>query len=674
MMRWIWLAALAAAACSGGGDDSYHVPTHSDAPRDTPADAAPDAPPDAPPDAMIDAEPDAPPDAMIDAMPDAMLPDLYFTPPSLDFGTVYPSNAQRVITLVNPRTTSVPITSTDITSQFSIVLNGCTPSIPAMSQCDITVQLTATSGGPDNGTLTVHAGGLAPMDVHAAVTAVLGMEVDVSIGGAGTGSVSSSPAGISCPLGCSDVFSSGVTLTAAPAPGSVLSDWGYAGCPMPTPSCTIPFATGDVQLAPTFAISSDSVTVLTFAGNVPGEVSVRDTNGQLVTTCTNSCTFHSIANVGLILYGSTTQVFGGFSGACTSTAPIAHCNLNATVGAHDVTATFTSDPRVLFTRVSTEPFTAVAFDGSGNLFAATTSNLYKYTSTGTLTWTKPITGIVALAATPTAGVNLVAGTTLRGLDAGGTTVWSSTLDSMLQGCSTATRFPRCLATSPDGTIAVGGPHGFGRYTSAGALGWKVLQTESEYSVAIDSSDDVYVVDDYTTASVLDIRRFTGAAGTEVLSGMAPNTTPWIVGASVNSIGTIALGPSTQIWATSATSATPSAELRSYTLDGSGGVSTNQTIVGGIPTPRPAVSLTATGGSWYVPSVDYGTACTFTLSSVANANPDVRSALDGNDPVVPEGYFGFAPNDMAVDAQGHTALAGAYNGATFSGGVLQVFSP
>ena len=53
--------------------------------------------------------------------------------------------------------------------------------------------------------------------------------------GTGTGTMTSSPAGINCTANCSGTFNSGtaVTLTAAPAAGSVFAGWSGTGCGTP---------------------------------------------------------------------------------------------------------------------------------------------------------------------------------------------------------------------------------------------------------------------------------------------------------------------------------------------------------------------------------------------------------------------------------------------------------
>jgi hypothetical protein len=73
------------------------------------------------------------------------------------------------------------------------------------------------------------------MDAARSVTATFTLKthtLDVSKDGTGTGSVSSSPAGIDCGTTCSHAYDDGtvVTLTATPDTGSDFTGWTGAGC------------------------------------------------------------------------------------------------------------------------------------------------------------------------------------------------------------------------------------------------------------------------------------------------------------------------------------------------------------------------------------------------------------------------------------------------------------
>ena len=83
------------------------------------------------------------------------------------------------------------------------------------------------------------------MNAAASVTATftaqpLSFTLSVSKAGTGSGTVTSSPAGINCGADCSEAYSAGtvVTLTASPASGSTFSGWSGAGC-SGTGACTV---------------------------------------------------------------------------------------------------------------------------------------------------------------------------------------------------------------------------------------------------------------------------------------------------------------------------------------------------------------------------------------------------------------------------------------------------
>jgi sugar lactone lactonase YvrE len=162
----------------------------------------------------------------------------------------------------------------------------------------------------------------------------------VTRAGAGSGAVTSSPAGISCGATCSAAFAAGtsVTLTAAPASGSVFAGW--SGACSGTGTCTVDM-TSARSVTATFAPipppppTPQRLTVTNSAvGGGSGTVTSSPAGISCGTTC--SAAFAYGASVTLTATPSPGSAFSGWSGACTGTG---NCTV-AMTAAHTVTATF----------------------------------------------------------------------------------------------------------------------------------------------------------------------------------------------------------------------------------------------------------------------------------------------------------------------------------------------
>src|SRR5207249_3256882 len=83
----------------------------------------------------------------------------------------------------------------------------------------------------------------------------------VSETGSGSGTVTSTPAGITCGASCAGSYASGtaVTLTAAPVAGSVFTGWSGLGC-TGTGSCTV-ILTSATTVTATFDLPTFTLTV-----------------------------------------------------------------------------------------------------------------------------------------------------------------------------------------------------------------------------------------------------------------------------------------------------------------------------------------------------------------------------------------------------------------------------
>ena len=124
-----------------------------------------------------------------------------------------------------------------------------------------------------------------------------GPTINVTTGSTGTGTVTSSPGGITCGITCSASFNSAVTLTAMPDPGSTFTGWSGGG----TPACS---GTG------TCVVSSNNITEINL-GTFPG-------NSASLPTINVTATFTESFNYLLAASGNIT-VTQGMSGSTTLT-------------------------------------------------------------------------------------------------------------------------------------------------------------------------------------------------------------------------------------------------------------------------------------------------------------------------------------------------------------------
>jgi Tol biopolymer transport system component len=181
--------------------------------------------------------------------------------------------------------------------------------------------------GPCTGTGTCEV----TMNGDIAITATFDTaNVTVTKAGDGSGTISSSPAGIDCGNDCTEPYLPGttVTLTALPAAMSVFVGW--SGACTGTGACVIA-AASDASVTATFDTAR---LVVAKAGDGGGTVSSSPAGIACGTDCTES--YLPGTTVTLTAVPSVNAVFVGWSGACTGTGT---CDLPMTTDA-SVTATF----------------------------------------------------------------------------------------------------------------------------------------------------------------------------------------------------------------------------------------------------------------------------------------------------------------------------------------------
>jgi hypothetical protein len=135
--------------------------------------------------------------------------------------------------------------------------------------------------------------------------------LSVSKSGSGSGTVTSSPAGINCGSDCSETYSAGtpVTLSASPASGSTFSGWSGEGC-SGTGTCTVSM-TQARNVTATFNLSSATLTV-TKSGTGSGTV----TSNPSGINCGSDCSEIYSAGTPVTLTPSPAggSTFAGWSG------------------------------------------------------------------------------------------------------------------------------------------------------------------------------------------------------------------------------------------------------------------------------------------------------------------------------------------------------------------------
>jgi hypothetical protein len=174
------------------------------------------------------------------------------------------------------------------------------------------------------------------MNAAQSVTATFNIQqfaLTVSKAGSGTGTVTSSPAGINCGATCSASYDTGtsVTLTASPSAGSTFAGW--SGACTGTGSCVVTMSAAQSVTA-TFNIQQFALTV-SKAGSGTGTVTSSPAGINCGATC--SAVYSGGTTVTLTAAASAGSTFTGWSGACTGTGS---CVVTMSA-AQSVTATFT---------------------------------------------------------------------------------------------------------------------------------------------------------------------------------------------------------------------------------------------------------------------------------------------------------------------------------------------
>lgn len=451
-MRSSWtLALVLVVACGdsglrtdGGMDAAIDVPMPPDAAYDAAIDAQ--VPPDAAIDAAVDAPtpPDAPapPDAAIDAAIDAPPAAGHLEVSAPVFGTVLKLNStRRLAHVVNTGGSTVSFSPaiTAGTSDYSIEPVGttCSGTLDPGDACDINVTVRPLVLGVRTGTLAL--GDPDATSVPLIATSAYLIELDV--GGAGTGVITSDPAGIDCGATCSGLFTTAVTLTAVPDGDAVWTGWSGSTLVVDPPTSNFVAISGDWNVFATLAFAA--------GGDQPFELFSEGDKGDEI-FCAGPCTVTVPAGEQFQLFATTPAVFGGFSGACTSTTR--ECDFTANAD-DTITVTATAGQHIARAYHTVDGLqSGDVLAGGDFVVGANTAVKRIAASTGAVLWSVPSVSRASVVATPDGHVAALGNHVLAYLDAGtGSIVWSRAAVAPFGNFGTHEQ----LAVSPvDGSIAV----------------------------------------------------------------------------------------------------------------------------------------------------------------------------------------------------------------------------
>ena len=184
--------------------------------------------------------------------------ELSATPSTLSFGSVTIGTfLEQVFTVQNMRTGTVSGTAF-VSAPFTIV-SGSAFTLAGSGTTEVTVRFTPTALVTSTTNVNFTADGDSISRSVTGIGALTTLALTVSKTGAGSGTVTSNPAGISCGATCSAAFAIGtmVTLTAAPVAGSTFTGW--SGSCTGTGACTVTMSSARAVTA-SFSITSSGFT------------------------------------------------------------------------------------------------------------------------------------------------------------------------------------------------------------------------------------------------------------------------------------------------------------------------------------------------------------------------------------------------------------------------------
>ena len=289
------------------------------------------------------------------------LTDPYGVAVTPDGARVYVTNAGRdrvsvISTATHAVVATVLITSSADPEGISITPDGLSAYVAVNNGNHVNVISTAS-----NTVTAIVAVGSSPVAFGSFISLGSPSQSTLTVNVIGSGSITSTPAGIDCGLTCNANFATGsmVTLTATPTSGSSFTGWSGGGC-SGTGTCTVTMDAAKTVTA-NFVLSTFSLT-LTKTGSGSGSVVSSPAAIDCGATCTANFSVGSM--VTLTATPTAGSTFTGWSGDCSGTGT---CTVTMDA-AKTVTATF-GRVEVTFTVINTN-------SGGPGSFAGALSTIY----------------------------------------------------------------------------------------------------------------------------------------------------------------------------------------------------------------------------------------------------------------------------------------------------------
>jgi len=247
------------------------------------------------------------------------------SPQGKNFGNVAvgSSSTPAELTLSNAGASDLVVTSITITSgdaaMFTVAAGGSapcaslTPTIPPSGNCTLTATFTPSSGGLHSSVLNITSNDPVTPTLDAPLSGSGAYELTVLKSGTGSGTVTSSPTGITCGSDCSELYAGGtpVLLTATAGGGSVFAGWSGGGC-SGTGTCTVTMSTA-AEVTALFNIAPPAQYLLTVSKSGTGAGTV--TSAPAGISCGSDCseTYNLYTSVTLTALPDPLSIFTGWS-------------------------------------------------------------------------------------------------------------------------------------------------------------------------------------------------------------------------------------------------------------------------------------------------------------------------------------------------------------------------